>query len=226
MLWAGSVLVYTLRSAAAWGRNSLDGAPRNAGRFVLILRTFGTDGDLLVANRNMGPRELLPRVETLESIVASSSNQVGLDSVIGFQDRDMGLVPRSIGYFAAADQDWMSEFRVLISQATAIVVLSTPDVPLGASFRWELDQIKAEGLQDRTIVVAPPSLEAEAKVVVNQILTTLGWSAVDSTPLACYLGQDMRLRIHPSIGWQDDSLSRRYRAAITAGLEAVASRLT
>ncbi len=222
-IFLGAIPVAALLNLRKWKADPERSAIRAAAaeKFVLVLRTFGHDGEFLTTSRFVPPGHVLPEVRTLESIVGDVSASLGLGSAVGFHDAQSRSNPVGVRYFEVANNTWESDFESLFPKASAIVVMPTPGVTIGDSLGRELAAIRELGLANKVVVMAPPDNDREARQATYVIYERLGWPVPQAVHLAAYMGDDGRLQLHPSIGKYDYELDARYELAINRALRTV-----
>jgi hypothetical protein len=221
LLWAGMVPFQALRNYLSWTSAERAAFPSHQ-PFLLVLRTFGDDGGMLLPPAP-GHAAMAPRAATLEQIVGEIAETVGLSSV-GFADHAVGAVPPGVRYHKAQHDDWRGQFERLASLASAIVVMPTPGRPLGPNFRSELEFLRAHGLARKSIVVGPPGLDAGSRAATHEIYRALGWPEVRHGHLTAFVGDDGRLTVNPAFGDRDDFLAARYQENIDNAIQQVIRR--
>jgi hypothetical protein len=222
-IFMGAIPVAALLNLRKWKADPERSAIRAAAteKFVLVLRTFGHDGQFLTTSRFVPPGHLLPEVRTLESIVGDVAASLGLGSAVGFHDAHSQTNPVGVRYFEVANSTWEGDFESLFPKASAIVVMPTPGVEIGPSLGRELAAIREQGLANKVVVMAPPDNDREARKATYVIYERLGWPVPRAVHLAAYMGDDGLLQLHPSIGKNDYELDARYELAIRRALTMV-----
>lgn len=182
-------------------------------RSVLVLRSFGGDGAMQVANRDgaSGPAP----TATIEEILSTAAHAAGLVGVHALHDHAVDSVPSAVNYVRISMDGWEAHVRALVEHARIIVLLATPGRRLGPSFREELAMIRESGLDARTMVVGAPGNDEHTR----EILAELAWPIPASVPLVAHLRRDGRLRVHPAVGPRDLTDAQRYARAVMDGLE-------
>lgn len=224
-IYAGAIPVSALLNLQRWRADPERSAIRAAAaeRFILVLRTFGHDGEFLTTSRFVPQGRLVPNVRTLESIVGDVASALELGSAVGFHDARSQNLPVGVRYFEAADSTWESDFESLFPKASAIVVMPTPGVTIGNSLRRELRAIREHGLANKVVVMAPPGNDEATRDATRLVYEQLGWPIPSAVHLAAYMGHDGRLQLHPSIGKYDYELDARYELAIRSALATVSA---
>jgi hypothetical protein len=222
-IFMGAIPVAALLNLRKWKSDPEQSAIRAvaAERFVLVLRTFGHDGEFLTTSRFVPHGHLVPEVRTLESIVGDVAARLNLGSAVGFHDAHSHSIPRGVRFFEVANSTWESDFESLFPRASAIVIMPTPGVTIGDSLTRELDAIRQRGLTNKVVVMAPPDNDRTTRQATYRIYERLGWPLPRAVHLAAYMGDDGRLQLHPSIGKYDYQLDARYELAIDRALRTV-----
>ena len=218
LVWAGMVPFQALRNYLSWSAADTAAIPDDKA-FVLVLRTFGHDGGMLVAP-SRGRETVAPRAMTLEQIVSEIAERAGL-SAVGFADHNVGSVPPGVRYHKLAHDDWREQFEQLAVSASAIVVMPTPGRELGRNFRSELAFLRERGLASKSVVVGPPGLDDATRTTTHEVYRELGWPVPDSGYLCASVGTNGRLRLGPAFGAKDDHLAFRYETHLSAAIRQV-----
>lgn len=221
IVWAGAVPLAAARNYLSWSAPGTGDIPRDR-PFVLVLRTFGHDGNLLLPPA-LDSRDTFPRAVTLEQVVGEIVAGAGL-SAVGFADHDLSHVPDGIRYHRTDHEDWRAQFEQLVAAAAAIIVMPTPGQRLGDNFRSELEHLRENGYAGKTIVVGPPNLDAELRRATHETYSRLGWPAVHHVYLVAHQAPDGRTTVYPSYGDEDPDQAERYRLTIEAALTSVLGR--
>jgi hypothetical protein len=214
------------RNYYSWRRpESGDASAIAQSRFVLVLRTFGHDGELLLTPDAANPRGIVPRARTLEEIVAEIAEAHGL-ATVGFADHDLRTVPSGIRYIKVAHREWREQFEELVARAEVIVVMPTPGQRIGDNFRSELAHLVSARKTSRTIVVGPPYLDSGERQATYTTYHALGWPSVKHVYLTAHEGNNGKLVVHPSLGEDDPGLAQLYLEAIRTAIEEVLARVS
>jgi len=117
--------------------------------FCLILRPFGSDGEIVLPHRMYG-------ASTIEQVIARSARNVAGLTTYAIVDQKRRLAPPGPVFVRAAGDEWQEAVSTLIRRAHSIVLILPPGQEIRKSFRWEIDQITQRGLQSRVIILLPP----------------------------------------------------------------------
>ena len=222
VVWAGAIPAAAVGNLLQWRRSGVS-APATADlarKFVLVLRTFGHDGGLRLKYREVRRGRLVPEVVTLEALVGRLCDRRGF-SVVGFADQSVREVPKGVRYYEVENDEWRKQFEVLVGLASAIVVMATPGVEIGPSFKAELEYIKAEGATTKIVVVGPPDNDRITRLATYKAYDELGWPRPRAVHLVAFEGDDGRLAVHPSLGSHDQFLAERYEEALEDALNSI-----
>jgi hypothetical protein len=121
----------------------------SAKEFCLVLRPFGSDGEILVQHR-------MPGASTIEQVIARSAREVAGMATYAIVDQERRLAPPGPVFLRAAADEWQGAVSALIGRAHSIVLILPPGQEIRESFRWEIEQITHRGLQSRVTIVLPP----------------------------------------------------------------------
>lgn len=132
--------------------------------FCLILRPFGSDGEVFVPflRGTTGKFRFVPMgsvtpTMTLEQVVArSTQRQLGMASY-AMVDQDRTLAPPGPIYLRAPHSEWKKPAAALIRRAHTIAILLPPGQSLRAAMEWELQEIIRLRRQSRVLIVLPPA---------------------------------------------------------------------
>lgn len=209
--------------ASAYDR-ARQGAPRrdpgraarsNPEPFVLLLRTFGEDGDIRVGNSKEGPGF---EKNTLEFIVARVAKTRDMP-VIALHDEKAKFVPEGVDYYVTEHDQWFDRFCQLADDASVIVILSVGELDLGDGFGDELAELRDSTNSGKVLLLFPPNLGSKRHRKKEQIFRALGWSAPPALPLVAYGNEQAgKPYVHSSIGAADDSLANRYAFGLESAL--------
>ena len=89
--------------------------------FVLMLRTFGGDGDLVLGDADEGPGYALDALESITSRVVRQLHR----EVVFFYDEKSSFIPSGPRVFSIEHDRWRPRFKGLTSRADAIVVVAS-----------------------------------------------------------------------------------------------------
>ena len=130
--------------------------------FCLLLRPFGSDGEVLLRDRPDGwlaQRDWVGTVRptmTLEQVVAGAVRAtLGVRSY-AIVDQGLQLAPPGPVYLRASDQQWQRPAGELIRRAHTIAILLPPNQGLRRALEWELQQIVHRHRASRVVIVLPP----------------------------------------------------------------------
>ena len=225
LVWAGQIPFQALRNYVSWRRPSTDVVPSDV-PYILLLRTFGGDGGLLMSPPPALPNSVassMTRSITLEQILGKAAEDLGM-SLVGFADHDITSFPPGVRYHKVEHRTWRAQFESLADSAAAIVAMSTPGRHPGSAFRGELEYLMSQGLAPKAVVVAPPDLDEDTRAANNLIYSTLAWPQVKHGYLTAHMGDDGRLNLRPTWGREDAYLAGRYAEAFEWALGDVLRR--
>lgn len=121
----------------------------SAEEFCLILRPFGSDGEIVLSHRTTG-------ASAIEQVIARSARKVAGLATYALVDQERRLAPPGPVFVRAARDEWRDAVSRLIGRAHSIVLILPPGQEIRDSFRWEIDQLTQRGLQSRVVIVLPP----------------------------------------------------------------------
>jgi hypothetical protein len=133
--------------------------------FCLLLRPFGSDGEVLVMYEPLRakpqrwrftPAGLVTPTLTLEQVVATAARSALGVRAYAMVDTDLTLAPPGPVYLRAPHAEWKIPAGELIRRAHTIAVLLPPQQSLRASMEWELQEIVRRQRQSRVVIVLPP----------------------------------------------------------------------
>jgi len=131
--------------------------------FCLILRPFGSDGGIIINapktfrdGRERGSAAVFRRTLTLEQIIAQAAERTLSQKTYAMVDQDKLLAPPGPVYMRAPHRDWQDAVGALIRRSYAIFLVLPANQELRDSFNWEIEQIIANELQSRTVIILPP----------------------------------------------------------------------
>lgn len=145
---------------ATWGRYRRSASTRqcseviaplvaSAKEFCLILRPFGSDGEIVLSHRFLG-------ASAIEQVIARSARKTAGLATYALVDQERRLAPPGPVFVRAARDEWQEAVSSLIQRAHSIVLILPPGQQIRDSLRWEIDQLTRRGLQSRVIIVLPP----------------------------------------------------------------------
>lgn len=117
--------------------------------FCLILRPFGSDGEVVLPYRWRGAL-------TMEQVIARAARKFRGLRTYAIVDQDRRLAPPGPVYLRAPHDRWQTVVQALVRRAHSIVLILPPGQDIRSSFSWEIDQLTQHGLQSRTTIVLPP----------------------------------------------------------------------
>lgn len=132
--------------------------------FCLVLRPFGSDGEVLVPHIAVGkPRHrwlsvtglVTPRL-TLEQVVAAAARRHLGVRAFAMVDQNLELAPPGPVYLRAPHTQWKQPAGELIRRAHTIAILLPPRQDLRAALEWELKEIIRCRRQSKVVIVLPP----------------------------------------------------------------------
>jgi hypothetical protein len=160
-------------AAKVWGRyaRSVDTTPyrqvlrpllASREEFCLLLRPFGSDGEVIVPHLRVGKFRLAPlgtvtATMTMEQIVAQAARRRLGMAAYAMVDQDRTLAPPGPVYLRSPHSEWKEPAAALIRRAHTIAVLLPPGQNLRAALEWELKEIIRHRRQSRVVIVLPPS---------------------------------------------------------------------
>jgi hypothetical protein len=131
--------------------------------FCLILRPFGSDGGIIINapktfrdGRERGSVAVFRRTLTMEQIIAQAGERTLGQKTYAMVDQDKLLAPPGPVYMRAPHRDWQDAVGALIRRSYAIFLVLPANQELRDSFNWEIEQIIANELQSRTVIILPP----------------------------------------------------------------------
>jgi hypothetical protein len=126
--------------------------------FCLLLRPFGSDGEVLVPHTSPrgGRFNGLRTSFTLEQVIARAVREELGQVLYAVVDQTRELAPPGPAYLRAPHHDWRGAVQAMILRAHTIVILVPLDQDLRADFEWELAEIVKARRQARVILVLPP----------------------------------------------------------------------
>jgi hypothetical protein len=133
--------------------------------YCLLLRPFGSDGEVLVTYQPRGakqprwrytPAGLVTSTQTLEQVVAAAAREALGVRAYAMVDTDLTLAPPGPVYLRAPHSEWKIPAGELIRRAHTIAVLLPPQQSLRAAMEWELQEIVRQQRQSRVVIVLPP----------------------------------------------------------------------
>jgi hypothetical protein len=148
---------YRRSAAAPWYADAGPQLVASQQEFCLVLRPFGSDGDLLLPDVRL--RRLLTMVletKTAEQAVGDAVRAATGLPCYAVVDQSRLLSPPGLVFLRAKDGEWQEAVSALIRRAHSIVLILPPRTPLRAGFRWEIKQIAAADLQERVLLFLPP----------------------------------------------------------------------
>ncbi|MFJ8390668.1 hypothetical protein ACIQ9Q_40535 [Streptomyces sp. NPDC094438] len=117
--------------------------------YCLILRPFGSDGEVVMPHRLHG-------ASTMEQVIARAARKsLGLKTY-ALVDQDRRLAPPGPIWMRSPHDQWQTAVRTLIRRAHSVVLVLPPGQGIRAALKWEVDQITQHNLQTRLTVVLPP----------------------------------------------------------------------
>ena len=122
---------------------------RSNEEYCLLLRPFGSDGEIILRHRGQ-------RTATLEQVVARAARKAIGIKVYALVDQDRTLAPPGPVYLRAPHEQWQSATRVLVRRAQLDRDYSAAGAGDPNSFQWEIEQITQRNVQSRVIIVLPP----------------------------------------------------------------------
>jgi hypothetical protein len=162
-------------TAAVWGtyeksvdtnpyRRVLDPLLASREEFVLLLRPFGSDGEVFVRYVRGGSGKLrfvplgnVTPTLTLEQVVAAAARrQLGISAYAMVDQGETLAAPGPI-YLRAPHSEWKIPASALIRRAHTIAILLPPGQELRRALEWELQEIIRWRRQSRVLIVLPPS---------------------------------------------------------------------
>jgi hypothetical protein len=118
--------------------------------YCLILRPFGSDGEVVLPSRWFG-------ASTVEQVIARAAKKTPLGlTTYAIVDQNRRIAPPGPVYLRAPHDKWKSVVHTLVRRAHSIVLILPPGQDIRDSFNWEIDQLTQHGLQSRVTVVLPP----------------------------------------------------------------------
>lgn len=218
LVWAGAIPLQALRNYLSW-REPADQPGPTSTPFVLVLRTFGNDGGMLlppIADANVA----FPRARTLEQLVGDIASKREL-SLVGFADHAVTQVPPGVRYHRAENDEWWPLFQQQVEAASAVLVMPTPGRALGPSFRDELAFVRLHGHRDKTVVLAPPDLDAATRAATNEVYQALGFPQTRAGHLVAWSSAGGRVNVVPALGSGERTLASRYDTHLARALDSV-----
>jgi hypothetical protein len=147
-------------------REVLDPLLASTEEFVVVLRPFGSDGEVLLPWQKVtpgrAPRWYLTPVGTvtptvtLEQVVAAAARSSLGVRAFALVDQTKDLAPPGPVYLRAGMDEWQIAAGDLIRRAHTIAVILPPGQPLRESMEWEIAEIIRTGRGSRVVVVLPP----------------------------------------------------------------------
>jgi hypothetical protein len=127
----------------------LDRLVQSDEEYCLILRPFGSDGEIVVPHST-------PGAATIEQVISRAARKsLGLRTY-AIVDQGRRLAPPGPTYLRAPNDEWQLAVRTLIRRAHSIVLVLPPGQEIRDSFRWEINQLAGHRLQSRVTIVLPP----------------------------------------------------------------------
>ena len=127
----------------------LDPLVRSDEEYCLILRPFGSDGEIVLPHAG-------PGAATIEQVVARAARKTLRLRTYAIVDQDRRLAPPGPTYLRAPHDEWQIAALTLIRRAHSVVLILPPGQEIRSSFKWEISQLVEHGLQSRVIIVLPP----------------------------------------------------------------------
>ena len=184
------VLLLVLLSVAQWKvllrrKGSADIGP-TAPRPILVLRPFGADGRLVLLPQILaGATSALPRTELIEKVIGDAAREVDRQP-IALMDHTRLVGPRGVDYMLVGD-DWFETVKHMARRAGAVVIVAPPEGQLRDGLARELRFLASEGLERKTILVAPPGRESHSDRVIERAASVFGWvPRAGANPLLIY----------------------------------------
>ncbi len=117
--------------------------------YCLILRPFGSDGEVVLPSRWFG-------ASTVEQTIALAAKKTLGLTTYAIVDQNRRVAPPGPVYLRAPHDKWKSVVHTLIRRAHSILLILPPRQDIRDSFKWEIDQLTQHELQSRVTVVLPP----------------------------------------------------------------------
>jgi len=163
---AGATWGYYAKSVeTAPYRQVLDPLLASREEFCLLLRPFGSDGEVIVPFVRGRPTDKLRFVPlgtvtptmTLEQVVSRVARKHLGMAAYAMVDQDRTLAPPGPIYMRSPHSEWKKPASALIRRAHTIAILLPPGQDLRDALEWELQEIIRLRRQSRVIIVLPPS---------------------------------------------------------------------
>ena len=135
---------------------------RSDREYCLVLRPFGHDGEMIVP-RGMHKNRIGLGNTTLEQLVARVARSTLQLETFAIVDQGVLLAPPGLTWVRVPHTEWQMVARQLIGRAHSIVLLVSGREVIRDGFAWEIEQIVRLGVEERVVLVLPPS-DQDAKV--------------------------------------------------------------
>jgi hypothetical protein len=174
--------------------------------FCLLLRPFGSDGEVIVpflpggkSRFQVVPIGTVTATLTLEQVVARAARHRLKLPAYAVVDQKRTLAPPGPIYLRCANSEWQQAVTALLRRAHTIVILLPPGQDLRRAVEWEVSEILRLGRQSRVLIVLPPSdrqeyqhatLRRQAAVLLAAMSTrTSSFKTVPSAEINHYLNE-------------------------------------
>jgi hypothetical protein len=194
VFWLACGLGALVVSASRYGRSASAKPYREVGpalvasrqEFCLLLRPFGSDGELLLRNPRKRQRLFFVfETKTAEQAVGDAvASALGLPTY-AIVDQSRTLSPPGVTFVRATNEEWQTAAATLIRRAHSIVLLIPPE-EVRDGFRWEIAQLAKAGLQDRVILFMPPATnhDVDLSARASYVMAGLATGGLDETETA------------------------------------------
>ncbi len=130
--------------------------------YCLILRPFGSDGEIIIPHIGRIPQNGISATSTMEQVIARKCyKQLGFRTYT-IVDQNRRLAPPGPVYLRASNDEWKVAAKELILRAHTIMLVVSPHQDVRESLWWELKCIVEHDLKTRMLLLLPPPSQDHA----------------------------------------------------------------